>query len=46
MRSAELTGQFIALRARTHDDAAILHAQLYEDVATRMRTDLRPGRPG
>jgi RimJ/RimL family protein N-acetyltransferase len=45
MLSGELTGELVGLRARTREDAAILHADLYEDVATRTRADLRPWVP-
>jgi RimJ/RimL family protein N-acetyltransferase len=41
MLSGELTG----LRARAADDVEILHAELYEDVATRVRADTRPWVP-
>ena len=41
MLSGELTG----LRARTAEDVETLHAELYEDVATRVRSDLRPWVP-
>ncbi len=41
MLSGELTG----LRARAAEDVEILHAELYEDVATRMRADTRPWVP-
>ena len=41
MLSGELTG----LRARTADDAEILHAELYEDVDDRVRSDTRPWVP-
>lgn len=41
MLSGELTG----LRARTVDDVEILHRELYEDVATRIRADNRPWVP-
>jgi RimJ/RimL family protein N-acetyltransferase len=41
MLSGELTG----LRARAAEDVEILHAELYEDVATRMRSDTRPWVP-
>ena len=33
------------LRARTEDDARILHADLYEDVDTWVRSDTRPWVP-
>jgi RimJ/RimL family protein N-acetyltransferase len=35
----------VGLRAREEADVAILHAELYEDVATRSRSDSRPWRP-
>jgi RimJ/RimL family protein N-acetyltransferase len=35
----------IGLRARDEDDVAVLHAELYEDIATRMQADSRPWRP-
>jgi RimJ/RimL family protein N-acetyltransferase len=41
MLSGELTG----LRARVADDVQILHAELYEDVAGRVRSDTRPWVP-
>jgi RimJ/RimL family protein N-acetyltransferase len=41
MLSGELTG----LRARAAEDVEILHAELYEDVATRVRSDMRPWVP-
>jgi RimJ/RimL family protein N-acetyltransferase len=43
--SGELTGELTGLRARAAEDVAILHAELYEDVATRIMTDLRPWVP-
>ena len=33
------------LRARDEADVAVLHAELYEDIATRMRADSRPWLP-
>jgi hypothetical protein len=33
------------LRARDEADVAVLHAELYEDIATRVRADSRPWRP-
>jgi hypothetical protein len=33
------------LRARDEADVAILHAELYEDIATRVQADSRPWRP-
>ena len=35
----------VGLRAREEADVAVLHAGLYEDIATRMRADSRPWRP-
>ena len=35
----------VGLRAREEADVAVLHAELYEDVATRARADSRPWRP-
>jgi RimJ/RimL family protein N-acetyltransferase len=35
----------IALRARAEADVAILHTELYEDVAVRSQADSRPWRP-
>jgi RimJ/RimL family protein N-acetyltransferase len=35
----------VGLRAREQADVAVLHAELYEDIATRMRADSRPWRP-
>jgi RimJ/RimL family protein N-acetyltransferase len=40
-----LRGTRVGLRARHAADVAILHAELYEDVATRSRADSRPWRP-
>jgi RimJ/RimL family protein N-acetyltransferase len=40
-----LRGTKVALRARQAADVAVLHAELYEDVATRSRADCRPWRP-
>jgi RimJ/RimL family protein N-acetyltransferase len=36
-----LNGELIGLRARAAEDVEILHAELYEDVATRVRADTR-----
>jgi hypothetical protein len=33
------------MRARDEADVAVLQAELYNDIATRMRADSRPGRP-
>ena len=38
-------GEKIGLRARHDSDVPVLHAELYEDVATRARADTRPWRP-
>jgi RimJ/RimL family protein N-acetyltransferase len=40
-----LRGMKVALRARRATDVAVLHAELYEDVAVRSRADSRPWRP-
>ncbi len=40
-----LRGELVVLRARTGEDARILHAELYEDVATWVRSDTRPWVP-
>jgi RimJ/RimL family protein N-acetyltransferase len=40
-----LRGQKIGLRARHEADIAVLHAELYDDVATRSKADSRPWRP-
>ncbi|MGW4379512.1 GNAT family N-acetyltransferase [Kitasatospora sp. NPDC004531] len=40
-----LIGEKVLLRARQESDVAVLHGELYEDVATRARTDGRPWRP-
>jgi RimJ/RimL family protein N-acetyltransferase len=40
-----LRGKTVELRARLEADVAVLHAELYEDVATRTRADSRPWRP-
>lgn len=40
-----MTGEAIGLRARHESDVPVLHAELYEDVATRCRADSRPWRP-
>jgi hypothetical protein len=39
-----LRGRLVGLRARWESDVAILHAQLYDDVATRSQADSRPWR--
>ncbi|HLX51374.1 MAG TPA: GNAT family protein [Streptosporangiaceae bacterium] len=40
-----LRGDLTLLRARHDDDLAILDAELYDDVETRVRADTRPWRP-
>ena len=40
-----LRGEKVLLRARIESDAAVLHAELYEDVETTSRADTRPWRP-
>jgi RimJ/RimL family protein N-acetyltransferase len=40
-----LTGEVVALRARMDSDIAVLEAELYDDVALRSRSDMRPWRP-
>ncbi|MFJ5926079.1 GNAT family N-acetyltransferase [Kitasatospora sp. NPDC092948] len=40
-----LIGAKTLLRARRESDVAVLHEELYEDVAMRTRTDGRPWRP-
>ena len=45
MLSEELTGELAGLRARAVEDVEVLHTELYEDVATRVRSDLRPWVP-
>jgi len=40
-----LRGELTGLRARLPGDAEILHAELYEDVETRIRTDSQPWIP-
>ena len=40
-----LRGEVAGLRARRADDVPVLHAELHDDVATRMRTDTRPWQP-
>ena len=37
-----LHGQLVMLRARREDDARVLHAELYEDIDTWVRSDTRP----
>ena len=40
-----LRGEVAGLRARRADDVPVLHVELYDDVATRMRADTRPWQP-
>jgi len=40
-----LSGELIGLRTRVTEDVEILHAELYDDVAIRVRTDTRPWVP-
>jgi RimJ/RimL family protein N-acetyltransferase len=40
-----LRGELVVLRARREDDARILHAELYEDTGTWVRSDTRPWIP-
>ena len=40
-----LRGEKVGLRARREADVAVLHSELYEDVATRSRADSRAWRP-
>lgn len=40
-----LRGKVAGLRAREDSDVPILHAELYDDVTTRVRADSRPWRP-
>src|SRR5215472_13839027 len=40
-----LRGELAGLRARQDSDVPVLQAELYDDVATRMRADYRPWRP-
>jgi len=40
-----IRGEKIGLRARLESDVPVLHAELYDDVATRSRADSRPWRP-
>jgi RimJ/RimL family protein N-acetyltransferase len=40
-----LHGEKVGLRARQSTDIAVLHAELYDDVATRSRADSRAWRP-
>lgn len=40
-----LEGEKVFLRARQEADVSVLHTELYEDVATRVRADTRPWVP-
>lgn len=40
-----LRGELAGLRARQDSDVPVLQAELYDDVATRIRADSRPWRP-
>ena len=40
-----LRGDHVVLRARAESDVAVLHSELYDDVATRSRADSRPWQP-
>ena len=40
-----LRGEMTGLRARHDSDIPVLHAELYDDVATRVRADSRPWSP-
>jgi RimJ/RimL family protein N-acetyltransferase len=40
-----LRGELVLLRARTEDDARVLHGGLYEDAETFVRADTRPWVP-
>jgi RimJ/RimL family protein N-acetyltransferase len=40
-----LRGEVTGLRARHDSDIPVLHAELYDDVETRVRADSRPWRP-
>ncbi len=40
-----LRGERVGLRAREQADVGVLHAELYEDVASRSRADTRARRP-
>jgi RimJ/RimL family protein N-acetyltransferase len=42
---APLCGDHVSLRSRHPDDIPVLHAELYNDVATRAHADSRPWRP-
>jgi RimJ/RimL family protein N-acetyltransferase len=45
MNACMLRGEKTGLRARHDSDIPVLHAELYDDVETRARTDSRPWRP-
>ena len=45
MKQRMLHGALITLRARAASDVEILHAELYDDVAVRVRADSRPWLP-
>lgn len=40
-----MRGEKVGLRARQEADVPVLHAELYDDVAMRSRSDTRPWRP-
>ncbi|HET9080367.1 MAG TPA: GNAT family protein [Trebonia sp.] len=40
-----LRGEMTGLRARHDSDIPVLHAELYDDIATRVRSDSRPWYP-
>jgi RimJ/RimL family protein N-acetyltransferase len=40
-----LRGEVVGLRARHDSDVPVLHAELHDDVAVRIRADSRPWRP-
>ena len=40
-----LRGEHVALRSRHPDDIPVLHAELYDDIATRAQADSRAWRP-
>ena len=40
-----LRGELVMLRARREEDAPVLHAELYEDTGTWVRSDTRPWVP-
>src|SRR5580698_1242208 len=45
MNACMLRGEVTGLRARYDSDIPVLHAELYDDVATRVRADSRPWQP-